>query len=204
MTEAQVAAANRWLAAQLEASGTALVSTTRLHGRFAVRLCALNHLSDEADVRRVLEHFARTPVPGQITHSDDGTIPNTGPLLSHLDPEGINLLRDQSIRRALPAGVEVLSRWNTDRDFYVVLYGRLAAFVDGRRAEQFGSGDFFGEIAASDWGSGYGYVRMADVLAETECELLVIPADGLAALMAHSPGFRDQILAARARRLADA
>jgi aromatic-L-amino-acid decarboxylase len=201
LTEAQTAAANRWLAAELEATGSAMVSTTRLHGRFAVRLCALNHLSDETDIRRVLDHFARTPVPDEVTTSDRGEIPSESRLLSCLDADGVLMLRDQSVRRTLPAGTKVVSRWNTDRDFYVVLYGRLAAHVDDRRVEQLGAGDFFGEIAATDWGSGFGYLRLADVIAETECEVLVVPPDGLATLMAHSTDFRDLVVAARARRL---
>ena len=42
----------------LERGGTALVSTTRLAGRHAVRLCILNPTSSAGDVRRVIEHFA--------------------------------------------------------------------------------------------------------------------------------------------------
>src|SRR5215470_5488394 len=51
------------LADALERSGTALVSTTRLAGRHAIRLCILNPTSSEEHVRRVIEHFAGAPVP---------------------------------------------------------------------------------------------------------------------------------------------
>ena len=45
----------------LESTGTALVSSTRLAGRHAVRLCILNPTSSEEHVRRVIEHFAGAP-----------------------------------------------------------------------------------------------------------------------------------------------
>ena len=63
-------------------------------------------------------------------------------------------------------------------------------------------GDFFGEIAASDWGSGYGYVRLADVRAESEAELMLVPAEALAEVMGSEPAFRERVLAARSDRLA--
>src|SRR5205807_10041882 len=52
------------LASALERGGTALVSSTRLAGRHAIRLCVLNPTSSEADVRRVIEHFAGASAPG--------------------------------------------------------------------------------------------------------------------------------------------
>ena len=51
------------LAEDLQRGGTALVSTTRLAGRHAIRLCILNPTSSEQHVRRVIEHFAGAPAP---------------------------------------------------------------------------------------------------------------------------------------------
>jgi CRP-like cAMP-binding protein len=39
-----------------------------------------------------------------------------------------------------------------------------------------GDGDHFGELAAIDWGAGYAYPRLATVSAQTEVDLLVVPA----------------------------
>ena len=47
----------------LERTGTALVSSTRLAGRHAIRLCVLNPTSSEEHVRRVIEHFAGAAGP---------------------------------------------------------------------------------------------------------------------------------------------
>ena len=57
-SEAELGRLNAAVAAQLEARGVGLVSSTRLHGRFALRMCVLNHTSGERDVRSVLEHLA--------------------------------------------------------------------------------------------------------------------------------------------------
>ncbi len=45
---------NNGLVAALEQSGVGLISSTRLHGRFALRLCVFNHTSGPEDVERVL------------------------------------------------------------------------------------------------------------------------------------------------------
>src|SRR3984957_5742423 len=65
----------------LERSGAALVSTTRLAGRHAIRLCILNPTSSEDDIRRVIEHFADAPIPpigprgaGALTDSRAGVV----------------------------------------------------------------------------------------------------------------------------------
>ena len=57
-SEAELGRLNAAVAEQLVAQGIGLVSSTRLHGRFALRMCVLNHTSGERDVRSVLEHLA--------------------------------------------------------------------------------------------------------------------------------------------------
>jgi len=51
------------LADALEHTGDAFVSTTRLAGRHAIRLCILNPTSSEDHIRRVIEHFAHASPP---------------------------------------------------------------------------------------------------------------------------------------------
>ena len=57
------AALNAALVARLEATGEALVSSTRLHGAYAIRLCVLNHTSRAEDVEWVLDWFATAEAP---------------------------------------------------------------------------------------------------------------------------------------------
>jgi len=59
--EAETERRGQALADDLERSGAALVSTTRLAGRHAVRLCVLNPTSSEEHIRQVIEHFAGAP-----------------------------------------------------------------------------------------------------------------------------------------------
>jgi len=64
-----------------------------------------------------------------------------------------------------------------------------------------GPGDFFGELAALDWGAGYGYARSASAVAGSEVRLLVLPALAFQALMHEAPAFAERIRGAVAERL---
>jgi glutamate/tyrosine decarboxylase-like PLP-dependent enzyme len=53
-SEEELEALNSELIARLTASGRGMLSSTRLHGVYAIRLCVLNHTTTEADVLEVL------------------------------------------------------------------------------------------------------------------------------------------------------
>jgi aromatic-L-amino-acid/L-tryptophan decarboxylase len=61
--EDRAARVNAALVAAWGATGRGLVSSTRLGGRYAVRLCALNNTTSAGDVEQVLDFFAAAPVP---------------------------------------------------------------------------------------------------------------------------------------------
>jgi glutamate/tyrosine decarboxylase-like PLP-dependent enzyme len=115
--EEHAARRNADLVARFEATGDGLVSSTRLHGRYAIRLCVMNHTS-------------------------------------------------------------------------------------GERVAELKAGSFFGELAALDWGAGYGYPRLATVTAATPMELLVLSPCHLEQLMAEAPGLAERIRGAKRARLA--
>ena len=94
-------------------------------------------------------------------------------------------------KRAAP-GEHIVRRWDTDRDFYVILDGAVEVLVDTRVVRTLGPGDFFGELAAQDWGGGFGYPRLADVIATAPLRLLVVPHHVYPAV-ATLPGLRDRI-----------
>jgi CRP-like cAMP-binding protein len=168
----------------------------------ALRMCVLNHLTQEADVRWTLGFIARTPLPAGLLTSDgaSSTRPD-GPLISLLSPEARKALDQRCFERVFPAGSAIVSRWATDRDFYIVLSGHVSVSLDGERISSLGPGDFFGEIAASDWGSGYGYLRTADVKAESDASILLVPADVFGDMLKTEPALRERVQAARGRRL---
>jgi CRP-like cAMP-binding protein len=179
-----------------------MVSATRLNGRHAVRMCILNYTTTQADVDFVLDFFASTPLPASILEPrDDDPGASESPLLALLSPAGRRELASAADRRRHPAGSLLISRWATDRDLLVLLSGRASVVIDGRTVGTLGPGDFFGEIAASDWGSGYGVVRTADVRADADVELLHVPQHVVSHLTTTQPAFRERILNARAAHL---
>ena len=87
----------------------------------------------------------------------------------------------------LPTGEVAVRRWDAARDFYVVLDGTAAVERDARRLALLGPGDFFGELAALDWGAGYGYARLATVTATSPLRLAAFSPAHLDALIRSAP-----------------
>ncbi len=65
-----------------------------------------------------------------------------------------------------------------------------------------GPDEFFGEIAALDWGAGFGYPRIAQVVAVDPLEVLVYPGEKLRELFVIVPEVERVIRAAVEHRLA--
>jgi CRP-like cAMP-binding protein len=63
------------------------------------------------------------------------------------------------------------------------------------------AGDFFGELAALDWGAGYGYTRLATVVATSPARLVVVPPDVFNRLVREVPDFERRIGEAVRERL---
>jgi glutamate/tyrosine decarboxylase-like PLP-dependent enzyme len=198
----------------LERTGTALVSSTRLAGRHAVRLCALNPTSTEDDVRRVIEHFANAPAPppGQrpaaasapradVVTDPDIAMLRTMPLLSGVPDSTIRAVRARAVRLDAAVGDEVVRRWDSDRSFYLVLSGRYNVSIDTRLIRDLGPGDYFGELAARDWGGGYGYTRLATVRCAEPGRLLKLTSEDFQWLTETEPTVQADIAKALAERL---
>ncbi len=222
--EWQSARLNAALVGRFEQSGLGLVSSTTLDGHYAIRLCILNHTTTEADVERTIEWFAQSPVPAlsdpsaQIALSveDRGATVTDGwnvgqaftvqdiadvALLADLPPEHAARAARWSRELRVPAGETVVERWDAARDFYVIIEGEAEVFIEGEYVRHLGRGDFFGEVAALDWGSGFGYVRTASVVAASELRLLVLGPDRLGALMRAVPALGDKLRAVARERL---
>lgn len=217
--------ANTALVAALAESGEGLVSSTRLSGRYAVRLCVLNHGTTTSDVDRVLEWLQKATFPDVA----DAAPPTTGPavqetktadvgagwpgpvaadvdelrsqpLLADLEEERLQWVASVGRRRVVAAGDTVVRQWEVDRDFYLLLEGDADVFSQGRLLTTMETGDFFGELAAMDWGATFGYPRLATVRARTDLVLLVLSDAELAGLMASAPAVDRRIRAAAAER----
>jgi aromatic-L-amino-acid/L-tryptophan decarboxylase len=207
------------LADALERSGDAFVSTTRLAGRHAIRLCVLNPTSSEEHVQRVIEHFAHASPPpdgppgaGVPPDSRAGIIVDDGgkqgadvlhamPLLASVPDSVIDAVRDRATRVDVIAGEEVIRRWDADRFFYIALSGRYEVFIDDQLIRTLGPGKHFGELAARDWGGGYGYTRLATVRCAEDGQLLRLSSEDFQWLVATQPAVRAELAKILAERL---
>jgi aromatic-L-amino-acid decarboxylase len=209
-------AGNAGLATALERSGTGLVSSTRLHGRFALRLCVLNHQSAHKDVERVLS-FLETAEPGAeapryerhppVVSSWPGLpeadVPSLRalPLFAGLEPDQAAQVAARASLREAAADETVIEQWSLGSEFFVILEGTASVSVDGEPARDLVAGDFFGELRALEWGAGYAYPRLALVRATSPLRLLVFPEGALKELVERYPPIAGVIREAVAMRL---
>lgn len=211
---------NAELVTEFEMTGRGLLSSTRLRGLYAIRMCVMNHTSGPADVRETLEWFANAPAPvlanrGQVAelperHPDvqggwadagefDARTVRTLPLFADVAEEAVEVVVGSARRLDVDAGETVVHRFQGTRHFYVVVSGEIAiAGSGGEILREIGPGGFFGELAALDWGAGFGYARTADAVARSECRLLVLAPSSLAELLRHAPEL-EKVLRATAR-----
>ena len=202
------------LAEELERGGTALVSTTRLAGRHAIRLCILNPTSSAQHVRRVIEYFAGAPVPAaaqdgraradpraDVLADQDNDMLRAVPLLADVPRSTIQAVHARGVSIDVAAGEEVIRRWDSDRSFYIILSGRYDVFIDARLVNTMGPGDHFGELAARDWGGGYGYARLATVRCTEPGRLLRLASEDFQWLIDTDPAIKARLAATIAERL---
>ena len=197
--EAETERRGNALAAELEHGGTALVSATRLAGRHAIRLCILNPTSSAEHVRRVIEHFAGAPDRPLPAPARDEL--HAAPLLAGLPAAARRAVRARGVFLDVTAGEEIIRRWDADRFFYIALAGRYDVFIDGRLIRTLGPGDHFGELAARDWGGGYGYARLATVRCTEPGRLLRLTSEDLQWLVETEPTVKAGLAATLAERL---
>jgi hypothetical protein len=192
---------NAGLVAALERSGLGLVSSTRVRGRYAIRLCPLNHTTTADDVERVVAFLERAdPAPTTPLERDreiSGAwlrAPRVDldelaalPLFSALDPGQLARVAAVARIREAASGEKIVAQWTTSRDFYVILGGRVEVFIDDDLVNTLQTGDFFGEFAALEWAAGYTYPRLASVIATEPLRVLVFPDGSLNELVREFP-----------------
>ena len=203
---------NEAIVGGLATDGDVLLTSTLIGGRYAIRLCILNHSSQWPDVAHALERVATAevladagpPVGGaparergslqagirggwlarsQLSANDLRRLP----AFAAVDDEAAARFLATGRRERFGIGQAITTRWELARTFYVVLSGRLSVRVDDREVNALGPGDHFGEIAAIDWGRDFSYGRTATVVPIEDVELLAFPAAPLRELMADSP-----------------
>jgi CRP-like cAMP-binding protein len=123
------------------------------------------------------------------------------PLFADLPGARLASIARWSWELRVPPGLTVVERWDSARDFYVIVEGEAEVVIDGEHVRDLTGGDFFGEVAALDWGSGFGYVRTATVLARTSLRLLVLGPARLDALIRACPLLGDKLRATAHERM---
>src|SRR4051794_713601 len=221
--EDTLAQLNSELVRGFEMTGRGLLSSTRLHGRYAIRLCVMNHTSGPTDVEAALSWFASAPQPRRPTTVhveayEDATAGVKGgwgdagifdteavrrlPLFSGLDALALEIVVKSARAQLAEPGEAVVTRWQGTRHFYAIVSGEAEVCSDHQVLSKLGPGEYFGELAALDWGAGFGYVRTASVVAKSRLRLLVLPASGLDQLLRHAPDLERRLRAAARERLA--
>jgi CRP-like cAMP-binding protein len=100
------------------------------------------------------------------------------------------------------AGEAIVEQWEVSRDLFVILAGAVEITADGRRLNALGAGEFFGELAAMDWGAGFARTRSARVTATEATRLLALDWVLVNRLMKADPAFGDRLERASRDRLA--
>jgi glutamate/tyrosine decarboxylase-like PLP-dependent enzyme len=224
--EDEIAARNAELVTAFELTGRGLVSSTRLHGSYAIRLCVMNHTSGPDHVRDALEWFAQAPVPaprpadppgpiaatledrhadlrdgwGEQTDFDEQTLRGL-PLFADLSPDALELVLGSAQELRAEPGETVIARWHGTRHFYVLVEGTVEVRA-GEHSNERGPGEFFGELAALDWGAGFGYARTATVMASSPLRALVLSPSALGELLRRAPQVERALRTAARERLA--
>ena len=219
--ELELAGLNAQLNAAINASGTGFLTSTRLRGKYALRLCILNHTTTQADVDAVLDFLERAepelpaddaplPLGRELAVREsrlrrgtlDADVLLDVPVLASLDDDGRAAIIEIARELEIAPGETVVEQWDSSRDFYIVLEG-LVEVVDGETglAELRPPGDHFGEIAALDWASSFGYARTASVVARQPTRLLVVPFPHLNEIGLRFPAVEQRLRQAANERL---
>src|SRR3954453_10076848 len=220
--EDTLAQLNSELVHGFETTGRGLLSSTKLHGGYAIRLCVMNHTSGPTDVEAALSWFASAPEPRRPTTVhveayEDATADMKGgwaatgmfdaetvgrlPLFRGLDGAALEVVLKSAREQLAEPGEAVVTRWQGTRHFYAIVSGEAEVRSDREVLRELGPGDHFGELAALDWGAGFGYARTADVVATSPLRLLVLPASGLNELVRRAPELDRRLRAAARERL---
>jgi thioredoxin reductase (NADPH) len=112
------------------------------------------------------------------------------PLFETLSDDQVAFVKSSSREVTAGPGDPIIQQWAPTRDFYVVLEGSVDVTQDDRLLKSLLPGQFFGEMAAMDWGASFGYSRTASVVSTSPSRLLVLPADCLQQLLRESPAVK--------------
>ena len=121
------------------------------------------------------------------------------PLFSGCSQSELRAVAQLGTPISVDKGELLTAQGSAGREFFLVLSGVASCRVKKRQIAEFTTGGYFGELALL-----HGGVRTADVVAETDMELLVLDAREFRSMLMTTPGIGVKMLARLAERLADA
>jgi len=125
----------------------------------------------------------------------EGAMPKAAGPFVNLDERALRALAPHGAVRSFPKGAVVVNEGDATDSLYVVLSGRVKAFVseeDGREVvlSTAGAGEYFGELVLD------GGPRSASIMTLEPCRFFVIPRGDVEGLLERNPAFaRDLIYA---------
>jgi lysine N6-hydroxylase len=117
-------------------------------------------------------------------------------MFASLDASELQVLSAATEVERVPAGKEIVSEGEISDDFYLIVTGVASVLRGGRFVATLSSGSHFGEIAVFDRGP-----RTATVVADTDCELLVVSHDRMMRAIEEAPTIAQKLLAGMAAQL---
>jgi CRP-like cAMP-binding protein len=121
------------------------------------------------------------------------------PMFALCSAEELALLERVADEIHVKAGEKIIREGGLGREFFVIEAGQAKVIRGGREVATLGPGDYFGELALLD-----APLRNAEVVAESDMDLLVIGVREFNSLLDEVPTLARTLLRGMARRLRDA
>ena len=120
------------------------------------------------------------------------------PLFSSCSTRDLGKIAKAADRINMVAGTTIITQGTAGKQAFVLLSGSATVKRNGKKIATVQAGAIVGELSLLDRGS-----RTATVMCDTDCELLVIDARHLFAVIDEVPAMAHKLLAALATRIRD-
>ncbi len=120
------------------------------------------------------------------------------PLFSSCSTRDLGKIAKAADRINMVAGTTIITQGTSGKQAFVLLSGSATVKRNGKKIATVQAGAIVGELSLLDRGS-----RTATVVCDTDCELLVIDARHLFAVIDEVPAMAHKLLAALATRIRD-
>lgn len=117
-------------------------------------------------------------------------------IFEHLPKKDVQALDQHVTATTLEAGTELAREGRAPSQMFLIVDGKATVRRNGRKVATLGAGDTVGELSLLDGGT-----QSATVVAETECDVLVVAVNEFRTMLEDSPAFALQVLRSLAARL---